>query len=77
MQYGLRMTGNPVATTAADYRWFLLAAGVGAVGDPMTLKIFPDELPYDLRRRQILCCAQLLERFLLVGIDQHREASSL
>lgn len=62
-----------LGSVAQFYSAFLLS-GALAVLDAVPLKIFPDQLTHDLRRRQILCSAQFLERLLLVWINQHGQA---
>jgi hypothetical protein len=39
--------------------------------------VFADQLPHDLRRRQVVLRADLLEHRLLARIEQQRQACSL
>ncbi|MDT4832255.1 hypothetical protein FQZ97_658020 [compost metagenome] len=43
----------------------------------MLLQVIPDQLSHYLRRRQVLCGAQLFERLLLVRVDENGKAGSL
>lgn len=57
-----------------------LACAHGALGGVvhlMRLQVVADQLPYDLRRRQILAGAQFFKRGFLVGVDQERQPSCL